>query len=75
MPVNPKTKVTLLRIVAILYAVAAVFAVVAAFEDRPRARIAQAVLWFSLCVIFLSAARIKRKANQSHQGDSSNQSP
>jgi uncharacterized membrane protein len=74
MPVKLKTKVTLLRIAAVLYALAGGLALVAASEDRPRARIAQAVLWFSLCIVFLSIARIKRKANQSEQYDSSNKS-
>ena len=74
MPINPRTKVTLLRISAILFALAGVCAVVAAFEDRPRGRIAQAVLWFSLCIVFLSIARNKRKAIQSEQEESSNKS-
>jgi hypothetical protein len=54
-----------------LFALAGGCALVAAFEDPRRARIAQAVLWFSLCIVFLSIARIKRKAIQSEQGDSS----
>ena len=75
MPVKPKTKVTLLRIAAALYALTGALALVAAFEDRPRARIGQAVLWFSLCIVFLSIARIKRRANPSEQANSSNKSP
>lgn len=74
MPVQPKTKVTLLRIAAVLYALTGGLALVAAFEDRPRARIAQAVMWFSLCIVFLSIARIKPRANQSEQENSSNKS-
>ncbi len=71
MPVKPNTKVTLLRIAAVLYALTRGLALAAAFEDRSRARIAQAVLWFSLCIVFLSvAARFKRKASQSKPEDS-----
>ena len=74
MPVSSKTKVTLARIVAILFALAGGIALVAAFEDHKRTHIAQSVIWFSLCIVFLSVARIKRKANQSEQEDSSNKS-
>jgi len=74
MPVNPKTKVTLLRIAAILFALAGGAALVSAFGDHQRTHIAQSVMYFSLCIVFLSVARIKRKANQSQQGDSSNKS-
>ena len=74
MPLNPKTRVTLVRIAAILYALAGGCALLAALEDHKRSHIAQTVLWFSLSVVFLSVARIKRKAIQSQQGDSSNKS-
>jgi hypothetical protein len=75
MPINDKTKVTLVRIAAIFYAIAGGFALVAAFEDHKRTHIAQSVLWVSLCIVFLAnARRNKRKAIQSRQGDSSNKS-
>jgi len=75
MPVKLKTKVTLLRIAAVLSALAGGLALVAAFEDHKRTHIAQSVLWFSLCIVFLAnARRNKRKAIQSQQGDSSNKS-
>ena len=75
MPLNPKAKVTLLHIPAILFALAGACALVAAFEDHKRTHIAQSVLWFSLCIVFLAnARRNKRKAIQSRQGDSSNTS-
>ena len=71
MPVHPKTKVKLLLIAAILNALAGGFSLLAAFEDHQRRHIAQCVMWFSLCIIFLSNARKKRKAIQSGHGDSS----
>jgi len=76
MPANPNTKVTLLLIPAILFALAGVSALVAAFGDspHPRARIARVVMWFSFSIVFFSVASRKRKAIHSEQGDSSNKS-
>jgi hypothetical protein len=71
---NPKTKVTLSRIAALLFALAGGVALVAAFQDHKRTHMAQAVLWFSLCIVFLSAGRNARKTIQSEQGDSSKKS-
>ena len=74
MSMNPKTKVTLSRIAALLFALAGGVALVAAFEDHKRTHMAQAVLWFALCIVWLSAGRNTRKAIQSEQGDSSRKS-
>ena len=75
MPISPGTKVTVLLIPAILFAIAGICALVEAFEDPPRARFARTVTWFSLSIVFLSIARLRHKRNQSEQGDSSNKSP
>ena len=75
MSMNPKTKVTLSRIAALLFALAGGVALVAAFQDHKRTHMAQAVLWFTLCIVWLSAGRRNaRKAIQSEQGDSSKKS-
>ena len=80
MPINPRTKITLLLIAAIIFALTSAVALVGAFQahqqnENAKSYIAQAVIYFSLCIVFVSVARIiKRKASQSEQGDSSNKS-
>jgi hypothetical protein len=68
---SPKTAVTLLRIAAILFALSAGCALVAAYGAHQRGEhaatyIKQAVMYVSLCVVFISVAHMrKRRATQS----------
>jgi hypothetical protein len=76
MPINRRTKVTLIRITALLFALSGGVALVAAFSahqqnEDAKPYIKQAVMWSSLGIVFLAVARIKRKTNPSEQGDSS----
>ncbi len=80
MPINPRTKVTLLRISASLFALAGTVALVTGFlalqqHEHGQTYMAQAAIYFSACTVFLSVARIKeRKAPESGEEDSSDKS-
>ena len=81
MPIKPRTKVTLLRFCAGLFALSGALALVAGIEaqrqhEHGKSYMAQAAIQFSLCTVFLSVARIKaRKARESGEEDSSDKSP
>ena len=68
---NPKTAAKRFRVVAIVFAVVAVFLFAIAYDEhrigeRPNSAIAQGVAFLSLCVVFLSVARMReRRAAQS----------
>ena len=77
MPINPRTKITLLRIAVIVFALNSAVALVGAYEAHQenknvKSYIAQAVIYFAVCIAFVRI--IKRKARQAEQGDSSNKS-
>ena len=77
MSLNPKTQLAILYIPPVIFGLMALDALYVAFTDPTRAHIMQAVLWFSLSVIFLSTATMARRrhiAHQSRQRDSSNES-
>ena len=71
MPSNPKTAVKRLRIAAILFALVAVVDLAVAYDahrigEHWTIYIQLAVIWASLCVVFLSLARMRqRRAAQS----------
>jgi hypothetical protein len=75
MPVKPRTRITLSRIAAIIFALNAIFALAAAYEahqrnEKTRTYIARTVLYASLCIVFL----IRRKAIQADE-DTSQKNP
>jgi hypothetical protein len=79
MPVKPRTRITLLRIAAIIFALNAIFALAAAYEahqrnEKARTYIARTVLYASLCIVFLNVSRIRRKAIQADE-DASQKNP
>ena len=80
MPLNPRTRITLLRITAIIFALAAGHALFMAYEahqqnEKARTYIAQAMIYATLCIVFISvAARRKRRAIQADK-DASSKNP
>ena len=77
MPANPRTKVTLLRIAAILFALSSAVAAFTAYSahqsgEHAAIYVKQSVIWLSLCVVFLSVARIKARASQPQKDVSPN---
>jgi hypothetical protein len=67
MPAKARTVITLFRIAAIIYALTAIASLVSAYEahqrnEKARTYVAQAVTWFSLCIVFMSVAGIKGRA-------------
>jgi hypothetical protein len=79
MPLNPRTRITLLRIAAIIFALTAGHALFMAYQahqqnEKERTYIAQTVIYGSLCIVFLSVARRKRRAIQADE-DASPKNP
>ena len=77
MPANPRTKVTLLRIAAILFALASAIAAFTAYSahqsgEHAAIYVKQSVIYLSVCVVFLATARIKAKAIQPQKNVSPN---
>ena len=77
MPINPRTKVTLLRIAASLFALSSAVAAFVAYSahqsGEPAAMYVKlSVIWLSVCVVFLAVARIKAKASQPQKDVSPN---
>ena len=72
MPVKARTVTMLFRIAAIIFALTAIFSLVAAYEahqqgGKLRSYIARTVIYATLCIVFLSGARIKRRAIQADE--------
>ena len=70
MPSNPQTAFKRFRIVAIIFALVAVFDLAVAYDEyrigeRPNSAIAQGVIFLSLSVTFFSLSRRKRREAQS----------
>ena len=80
MPGKPQTRITLLRIAAIIFALNAIFALAAAYEahqrneKRAKTYIARTVLYASLCIVYLIVPQIRRKAIQADE-DASSKNP
>jgi hypothetical protein len=79
MKVKPRTRITWLRIAAIIFALNSIFALAAAYEahqrnGKMRTYIARTVLYASLCIVFLNVARIRREAIQAYE-DASPKNP
>ena len=75
MPLNPRTRITLLRIAAIIFALTAGHALFMAYQahqqnEKARAYIAQTVIYASLCIAFITIARRKRREIQADENAS-----
>jgi hypothetical protein len=76
MPLNPRTRITLLRIAAITFALTAGHALFMAYQahqqnEKTRSYIARTVIYASLCIVFIGVARRKRRAIQADENASS----
>jgi len=76
MPIKPRTRITLLRIVAIIFALNAVLSLLAFYEayqagEKTRTYLARTVLYTSLCIVWLIVARTRRRAIQGDENASS----
>jgi hypothetical protein len=76
MPIKPRTRITLLLIAAIIFALTAILSFLAFYEayqagEKTRTYLARAVLYASLCIVFLNVARIRRRAIQADENASS----
>ena len=77
MPINPRTKVTLLRIAASLFALSSAVAAFVAYSAHQSGEpaaiyVKQSVIWLSVCVVFISVAQIKARASQPQKDVSPN---
>ena len=75
MPLNPRTRITLLRIVAIIFALVAGHALFMAYQahqqnEKARTYIAQTVIYASVCIAFIRIARRKRREIQADENAS-----
>ena len=69
MPINPRTKATLLRISASLFALSSALAAWVAYSAHQSGEpaaiyVKQSIIYLSMCVVFLSVAHIKAKVCQ-----------
>jgi hypothetical protein len=76
MLIKPRTRITLVRIAAIIFALNAIFSLAAFYEahqagQKTRTYLARTVLYASLCIVFLNGARIRRRALQADENASS----
>jgi hypothetical protein len=72
MPISPRTRITLLRIAAIIFALNVVVTLLSAYEahqagKNARAYIARAVIWALPCIAFIRIARKRRRAIQADE--------
>ena len=77
MPINPRTKVTLLRIAGILFALSGCVSAFVAYDAHQQGEpaaiyVKQSVIYISVCVVFFSVAGIKAKASQPQKDVSPN---
>ena len=75
MPVKARTTITIFRVAAMIFALTASFSLVSAYQahqrsEMARSYIAQTAIYFSLCIVFLSVARLKRRAIQADENAS-----
>jgi hypothetical protein len=79
MPIKPRTRITLLRIAAIIFALNVVITLFSAYEahqegKNTRGYIARAVIWAFPCIAFIRIAQKRRRAMQADEEASSKNS-